>query len=123
MANPISKIDDFVEHVHRERNQEADHWANIGSQGQRKIVLDRYDNSEKWKAVKGCWHGSFKDNGKGRQGKMGDSQSNFSPSESWHGCGSRCCRSVRAHEIRDLIFCKCLCAQNVNQCINRILNR
>ena len=25
--------------------------------------------------------------------------------------------------IRDLIFCKCLCAQSVNQCINIILNK
>ena len=48
-AKPISKID------HREHNQEADHWANIGAQRQRKIVLDRCDNSETWKAVKGHW--------------------------------------------------------------------
>ena len=27
----ISKIDDFVKHVYREHNQEADHWANIGA--------------------------------------------------------------------------------------------
>ena len=53
IANPILKIDDFVKHVHREHKQEADHWANIGAQGQRKMVLDRCDNSETWKAVKG----------------------------------------------------------------------
>ena len=49
-----------------EHNQEADHWANIGTQGLRKIVLDRRDNSESWKAIRGFWFGSFK--GKGRSG-------------------------------------------------------
>ena len=39
IASPITKIDDFVRHVHREHNQEADHWANIGAQELRKIVL------------------------------------------------------------------------------------
>ena len=63
-ASPISKIDDFVKHVNREHNQEADHWANIAAQGQRKIVSDRCDSSETWKAVKGYWDGSFNDNGK-----------------------------------------------------------
>ena len=37
IAGPIDK---FVKHVYREHNQEADHWANIGAQGQRKIVID-----------------------------------------------------------------------------------
>ena len=46
VAKPISNIDSFVKHVNREHNQEADHWANIGAQGQRKIVLDRRDHSE-----------------------------------------------------------------------------
>ena len=27
----ISKIDDFVKHVYRKHNQEADHWANTGA--------------------------------------------------------------------------------------------
>ena len=64
IAKPISKIDDFVKHVCREHNQEADHWANIGAQEHRKIVLDRCGNSESWKSVKGNWDGSAKDNGK-----------------------------------------------------------
>ena len=53
-----------MKHVYREHIQEADHWANIGPQGQRKIVFDRRDNSGTWKAVNGYWDGSFKDNGK-----------------------------------------------------------
>ena len=48
IAKPMSKIDDFVKHIQRERNQEADHWANIGAQGQRKGEVDRCDNSETW---------------------------------------------------------------------------
>ena len=32
-----------MKHVYRENNQEADHWAIIGAQGQRKILLDRRD--------------------------------------------------------------------------------
>ena len=52
-----------MKHVYREHNQEADHWANSGAQGQRKIVLDtcdKCDNSETWKAVKGPWDGRIK---------------------------------------------------------------
>ena len=42
--------------------KEADHWANIGAQELRKIVLDKRDNSETWKAVRGFRDGSFKNN-------------------------------------------------------------
>ena len=63
MSKKKEKIDDFVKHIYREHNQGADHWANIGARGQRKMVLDRCDNSETWKTVKGFWDGSFKDNG------------------------------------------------------------
>ena len=37
MANPISKIDDFVEHVFRKHKQEADLLANMRAEGQRKM--------------------------------------------------------------------------------------
>ena len=30
ITSPISKIDDFVKHVFREHNQEAEHWAHVG---------------------------------------------------------------------------------------------
>ena len=39
ITSPISKIDDFVKHVFREHNQEAGHWADVGSEGQRKMLL------------------------------------------------------------------------------------
>ena len=79
IANPIPKIDDFVKHVFREHNQEADHWANIGAKGQRKIVLDKCNNSETWKAVEllGWQHQRqwkewvWRGDQRGRQGKMG----------------------------------------------------
>ena len=45
IANPISKIDDFVKHVFQEHNQEADLWATIGAEGQRKNS-DRCNSSE-----------------------------------------------------------------------------
>ena len=64
IANPISKIDDFVKHVFREHNQEAEHWAHVECEGKRKIVIDTRDNSESWKAVKGFLDGSSEDNGK-----------------------------------------------------------
>ena len=37
-ATPISNIDNFVKHIYREHNQEADHWAHIGAQGRRKLI-------------------------------------------------------------------------------------
>ena len=64
VATPISNIDSFVKHVYREHNQEADHWANKGAQGRRKIVIDRRDDFTTWKGLRGFRDGSFKDNGK-----------------------------------------------------------
>ena len=64
VATPISNIDSFVKHVYTKHNQEADHWANIGAQQRRKIVIDRRDQSTVWKAIRGFWVGSFKDTGR-----------------------------------------------------------
>ena len=58
-ANPISKMNDFVKHVFREHNQEADRWANLWIEGQRQVVVDRCSNAETWKAVKGFWDGRY----------------------------------------------------------------
>ena len=33
---PFSKIDGNVKHIFREHSQEADHWANLGAEAQRK---------------------------------------------------------------------------------------
>ena len=32
--------------------------ANVGAEGQRKVVIDRIGNANTWKAVKGFWDGS-----------------------------------------------------------------
>ena len=131
VAKPISKIDGFVKNVYREHKQEADHWANIGSQGQRKIVLDTRDNSETWKAVKGCWDGSFQDNGssgccvviKGVDRERWVTISKIAiPLKVGTAMSAEVAGVCVLTVIVDLIFCKCLCVQNANQCINRILN-
>ena len=62
VASPISNIDSFVKHVNREHNQEADHWADT-AHGWRKIIIDKRVGSTTWKAIRGFWDGSFKDNG------------------------------------------------------------
>ena len=52
----------------REHNLEADHWANLGAEGQRTVIVDRSGNTETGKAVKGFWDGLSKDNGKSGRG-------------------------------------------------------
>ena len=37
IANSISKTDDYLTHIFRAHNQDADHWANLGTEGQRKV--------------------------------------------------------------------------------------
>ena len=64
IANPISKIDDDVKHIFREHNREAHHWRNWGAKGHRKIVVDSSSSTGTWKAVKGFWDGSSKNNGR-----------------------------------------------------------
>ena len=64
LASPISEVDSHVEHVFREHNREADHRANVGTDGKREITVDKGSNPEKWKAVKGFWDGSCKENGR-----------------------------------------------------------
>ena len=62
IANPISKIDDCVKHTFREHNQEAFHWANLGGQRDRgKIIIDRSNNNETWKAEKSLWDGRLQE--------------------------------------------------------------
>ena len=49
-----------MKHVYREHNQEADHWADIGAQGRRKIEIYRKNVPTTWKAIRGFWDGSFR---------------------------------------------------------------
>ena len=39
VAKPTSNIDGSVRHVNTEQNEEADHWATIGAQRQRKLSM------------------------------------------------------------------------------------
>ena len=64
IANPFSKADDYEKHIFREHNQEADHWANVRAEEQRKAVIDRKGNADTWKAVKRLWDARCKDTGK-----------------------------------------------------------
>ena len=52
-----------MKHIFREHNQEADHLANLGADGQWKITTDGVKNTEGWKAVRGYLDGDKKDNG------------------------------------------------------------
>ena len=93
VAKPISNVDSFVKHVYRAHSQETDHWANIGVQERRKIIIDRRNDSATWKAIRGFWDGSFKDNGRSGCGVVIKGSS-----DSGCGYGSRDCWCVRAHE-------------------------
>ena len=44
----------------REHNQEADHLANLGAEGQRQITVEKRDSTENWMAVRRIWDVSNK---------------------------------------------------------------
>ena len=92
-------------HVFREHNQEADHWANVGAEGQRKVVIDRQGFADTWKAVKGFGDASCNDNGESGCGvvikgvdREGCTISKIAlPLKSWYSYGGRNDGCVRAH--------------------------
>ena len=45
-------------------NQEADHLANLGAEGVRKIIVEKGNKTENLKAVRGFWDGSKKTDGR-----------------------------------------------------------
>ena len=51
----MAQIGDIVTHIFREHKQEADHLANLGTNGQRQVTTEAVTNSEDWKAVRGFW--------------------------------------------------------------------
>ena len=58
--------DELLREAHfREHNLEADHLANLGTDGQRKITAEAVRNTEVRKAVRGYWDDGNKDNGRG----------------------------------------------------------
>ena len=52
VAYPVRQVDDYVRHVLREHNQEADHLANQGAEGQRQITVEKGNSTENWMAVR-----------------------------------------------------------------------
>ena len=130
MASPISKIDDCVKHIFREHNQEADHWANAGAKGQRKVIIDRKSDADKWKAVKGCWDGSCKDNGKSgccvvKKGVDRERWVTISKIAVLRKVGAATAAEMMGVCVLtgflDLVFHKCLCGQNINHCVDTIM--
>ena len=131
IANPISKIDDYVIHIFGEQHQEADHWANLGPEGQN-IYFDSSMTTATWKAVKGFWDGSAKDYGKIRCGVVikgvdRDRWVTISGIAVPLKVGTAVAAEVMGvcvlTEILDLVFNKCLCVQNINRCIEQILDK
>ena len=62
VAFVVEEKDCISRHTHRRlfEAQEADHLANLGAEGQRKITVEKGNNSENWKVVRGVWDGSKK---------------------------------------------------------------
>ena len=131
IAKTIHEIDDNVKHIFREHN-EADHWANVGAEGQRKVVIDRKSNGATWKAVKGFWDGSCKVNGTSGCGVA----TNGVDRERWvtisrsavplkvgTAMGAEMIEVCVLTGILDPVFRKCLCVQNTNRCIGTILKK
>ena len=124
-------IDPALMVEHREHNQEADHWANIGAQARREIVIDIRDDSTIWKAIRGFWGGSFKDSGRRGCGivitgvdreKWVTISEIAIPLKVGAAMAAEIAGVCVLTSILDLILCKCMNVHNVNQRINRILN-
>ena len=60
----ISKIDDYVKHIFRRIQFESRSLGQLGCRGTETKIVDKDNNTERWKAVKGVWDGSSKNNGK-----------------------------------------------------------
>ena len=127
-VTPISNIDNFVKHIYRKHNQEADRWAGIGAQGRRKI--GRKDVPTTWKAIRGFWDGSFKDDGRSGCGiviKGVDRQKWVTickiavPLKVGAALAAEVIGVCVLTSVLDLILCRSLSVQNINQRINRIV--
>ena len=53
-----------MSNIFRGHNHEADSLANLGAEGQRKIIVETSSNTENWKAVRGFSDGSNKTDGR-----------------------------------------------------------
>ena len=128
-ADPNSKTDDYVKHIFWKHNQKAEHWATLPAEGQRKTVVDRYSNSESWKAVKSFWDASATDNGKSECGVVikGVDRDRWVtiikiavPLKAGTAMAAEVKGVCVLTEILDLVFNKCLCVQSINRCTDTI---
>ena len=69
VAHLVGMFADYAKHIFREHNQEADHLANLETEGQRKVTSESGGNTEEWKAVRGCWDGCQKEDGRSGCGR------------------------------------------------------
>ena len=127
----LQKIDDYVKHIFREHN-EANHWANVGAEGQRKVVIDRKSNGDdmegsqrilgwqlqgQWDKWVRCGHQWID-----RERWVSISRSAV-PLKVGTAMGAQMIEVCVLTRILDLIFHKCLCVQNTSRCIGTILKK
>ena len=60
VAYSVERVDDYAKHDFRDHNKEDDHLTNLIADGQRKITVERGDNTENWKTVREFWDDSKK---------------------------------------------------------------
>ena len=89
-------------------NREADHLANLVTEGQRKITNEGVKNTEGWNSVRGCSNGSKKEDGRSGSGvviKAVDRKLDHnSKIEGMHGHGSGDRRSHHVNESSRLVI-------------------
>ena len=64
----VEHTEDNLRHNYREHNQETDRVANLRAEGKPSATVKNLKNREDWKAVRGYWDGSAKDEGRSRCG-------------------------------------------------------
>ena len=60
MAYLVGLIDDYVKHIVQEHKWEPVTWRNLETEGQRKATVDRDENTEDRRVVRGFWNSSKK---------------------------------------------------------------
>ena len=116
-ATPTSNIDDFVQHNCREHYQEADHWADIGAQGKRNIDIWFLG----WKLQR-RWEERLRDRDQrvARETRVTISKIAV-PLKVGAFMAAEVIGVCVLTSVLDLILCKSLSVQNINQRIHRIL--
>ena len=127
-ATPISNIDNFVKHIYREHNQEADHRADMEHKGQEKLIsigntLPQHGNRcvvsgmEALKTTAGVvakwWSKELVDREKVTISKI---------AVPLKVCAAEAAEVIGVcvlTTVLDLILCRSLSVQNINQRINR----